>query len=583
MAQGVAEIDAATAVKRKKTVIWVVALCLLGMIFDGYDLVVYGAVMPQFFRPDTGGLIFNALPEHQEVFRALAAGAIDKTVPEALAAQAAGNAIAGQLGSYALVGVMVGALLSGTLGDIIGRRKVMLSAIVIFSLAMFVTSFTTDTTTFGILRFITGMGAGAFGALAGAVVSEFALPGRKQLANAIVYSGVALGSLLSALLAILLLNTIQWQGVMRIGALPLLTVLPLAIWKMPESVAWLASRGKIDRAREISEKTGIPLPEPALTAQPRANEAPVAGGEGRAGWPGLFRDFPLPTIILGLMSVAGLLLIYLLNTWLPRLMEGTLGQSGSLALLLVLNGGAVIGGLIGSRFADRFGPQPTVAVCFGLGAVALFLLTVVPDNMVGLLLLMIAIVGLGTSGTQALIFGFVANYYRTNVRAAGVAWAAGFGRLGGIFGPILVTVDRLGNEPTRRRVTEFVKLNGTKAYLGYIADERIIGGEAIGSTILADGGGDARVTEEDIASLQEYVDRLTVEGVSAEGVIISAGEHDRGDKIMSLADELGVDLVILKFEHGGARAKARTAQQILHHNPKIAVLVARPTTDAALV
>jgi AAHS family benzoate transporter-like MFS transporter len=55
----------------------------------------------------------------------------------------------------------------------------------------------------------------------------------------------------------------------------------------------------------------------------------------------------------------------------------------------------------------------------------------------GALLGVIAIVGLGTSGTQTLIYGFVANYYRTNVRAAGVAWCAGFGRLGGIGGPML--------------------------------------------------------------------------------------------------------------------------------------------------
>jgi AAHS family benzoate transporter-like MFS transporter len=53
------------------------------------------------------------------------------------------------------------------------------------------------------------------------------------------------------------------------------------------------------------------------------------------------------------------------------------------------------------------------------------------------LLAIVAIVGLGTSGTQTLIYGFVANYYRTNVRAAGVAWCAGFGRLGGIGGPML--------------------------------------------------------------------------------------------------------------------------------------------------
>jgi AAHS family benzoate transporter-like MFS transporter len=55
----------------------------------------------------------------------------------------------------------------------------------------------------------------------------------------------------------------------------------------------------------------------------------------------------------------------------------------------------------------------------------------------GILLFIVAIAGLGTSGTQTLIYGFVANYYRTNVRGAGVAWCAGFGRLGGVGGPLL--------------------------------------------------------------------------------------------------------------------------------------------------
>ncbi len=76
-----------------------------------------------------------------------------------------------------------------------------------------------------------------------------------------------------------------------------------------------------------------------------------------------------------------------------------------------------------------------VAACFALGAVAILLLTA--GFPLGVLLAVVAVVGLGTSGTQTLIYGLVANYYRTNVRSAGVAWCAGFGRLGGVGGPIL--------------------------------------------------------------------------------------------------------------------------------------------------
>ncbi|MEO7160385.1 MAG: hypothetical protein ABJA84_09480 [Polaromonas sp.] len=104
--------------------------------------------------------------------------------------------------------------------------------------------------------------------------------------------------------------------------------------------------------------------------------------QDKAGFAGLFNgSYIFPTIILGLMSATGLMLVYSLNTWLPELMlRAGFNAKGSLSFLLVI----------------------------------------------------VAVAGLGTSGTQTLIYGFVANYYRTNVRAAGVAWCAGFGRLGGM-------------------------------------------------------------------------------------------------------------------------------------------------------
>ena len=91
--------------RRLRTVVWIVALATVGLIFDGYDLVIYGAVVSTFLRD----------PSH-----------IGNVTP----------AIAGLLGSYALVGVMVGALLAGLVGDILGRRKVMLISYAWFSVGM---------------------------------------------------------------------------------------------------------------------------------------------------------------------------------------------------------------------------------------------------------------------------------------------------------------------------------------------------------------------------------------------------------------------------------------------------------------
>jgi AAHS family benzoate transporter-like MFS transporter len=385
--------------RRRSAVAWVVGIATVGLMFDGYDLVVYGTVVSTFLRDPSQ---------------------IGSVTPE----------LAGTLGSYALFGVLVGALLAGSVGDILGRRVVLLVAYAWFSIGMALTALTSTATLFGLLRFVTGIGIGALVATTGAIVSEYAPPGKKNLCNAITYSGVPLGSLMAALLAIILLDVMGWRGMFWIGALPIVTLLPLAFFKMPESPAWLAARGRMDEARAISERTGVPLAEVQPVAHGHASR-------GRVGFAGLFgREYWLPTVLMGFMSATGLVLVYSLNTWLPELMlRAGFNAKGSLSFLLVLNGGAVVGALIGSRFADHFGPQPVVATCFLTGAVAIALLTV--SLPLALLLLFVAIAGLGTSGTQTLIYGFVANYYRTNVRGAGVAWCAGFGRLGGVGGPVI--------------------------------------------------------------------------------------------------------------------------------------------------
>ena len=398
--------EEAVSSQQRRTVTWVVAIAALALVFDGFDLVVYGTVVSTLLR-DPSQL-----------------GALDP-------------AQAGALGSYALMGVMAGALATGAVGDYLGRRRIMVAGIVWFSVGMGLTAMAGSVASFGIFRFLTGIGVGALVATAGAVVAEFAPRGKRNFYNAVVYSGVPAGGVLAALLAIGLLNAVGWRGLFWIGAAPLFFLLPMALSKLPESPAWLLSRGRVQEARQVAARTGVVLDLPADGTVDAARLKAGKVGAERVGFAALAtRRYALPTLLLGLMSFSGLLLTYGLNTWLPEIMgQFGYGKEYSLAFLLVLNAGAILGGVAASVSADRTGPKRVVTTTFFLAGVAMVLLTLGLPFPV--LVALTAVAGVGTIGTQVLIYGMVSNYYTSNARGAGVAWCAGFGRLGGIFGPLV--------------------------------------------------------------------------------------------------------------------------------------------------
>ncbi|MFD7999532.1 MFS transporter [Streptomyces mirabilis] len=177
----------------------------------------------------------------------------------------------GALGSYALVGALVGALAAGAFGDRAGRRRMMLANLAWFSLGMGLTSVVTDVTAFGLLRFFTGVGAGAVMSTVGAFIAEFAPPDRRDFYNAIVYSGVPGGGVMAALLAMFTSGAVGWRGLFLIGVLPLVLVLPMAALGLPESPKWLLARGHVDRAHKSARQTGTSLP--TLSVAPEAHLA----------------------------------------------------------------------------------------------------------------------------------------------------------------------------------------------------------------------------------------------------------------------------------------------------------------------
>ena len=133
----------------------------------------------------------------------------------------------------------------------------------------------------------------------------------------------------------------------------------------------------------------------------------------------------------------GLLLVYGLNTWLPKIMEGA-GYSikGGTALLLILNVGAVIGLLVAGRISDARGNKQTVLLWFGLAAIFLALLSIKLESSL-LVYAAVLLSGIFVFSAQVLVYAFVGHLYPPEIRGTALGAAAGVGRVGAIVGPFL--------------------------------------------------------------------------------------------------------------------------------------------------
>ncbi len=371
--------------------------CLLIIIFDGYDLVIYGVALPLLMQE--WGL-----------------SAVQ----------------AGLLASTALFGMMFGAMSFGTLSDKLGRKKTIMICVAIFSGFTFCGAFASTPVEFGILRFLAGLGIGGVMPNVVALMTEYSPKRSRSTLVALMFSGYAIGGMTSALLGAWLVTDYGWKIMFLLAGIPFLA-LPL-IWKfLPESLMFLTKQGEMDQVRAIVQKIA---PEQKISpqAQFKLNE-PTAGDE--APLKALFQQGrTFSTMMFWLAFFMCLLMVYALGSWLPKLMiQAGYSLGASMIFLFALNIGGMVGAIGGGALADRFHLKPVLTIMFAVGAIALILLGF--NSPQAVLYFLIAIAGAATIGSQILLYTFVAQFYPTAVRSTGMGWASGIGRIGAIVGPVL--------------------------------------------------------------------------------------------------------------------------------------------------
>lgn len=285
---------------------------------------------------------------------------------------------------------------------------------------------------FGLFRFLSGLGLGGVIPTAVATTVEFSRPGRKNFNNALMFSGYSFGGILAAVLAIWLVDAIGFRGMLTIGGLPLVTILPLLVIFLPESPAYLRAKGRTAEADQIIDRYGLaqsfdaPAPAASLNSESARKSPLIAIFSGQ---------WAFITIVFLIAAIAGQILIYGLNTWLPTLLTmAGYSLTSSLTFLLATNAGAVVGSLIASPLADRFGAKRVVSVAFAMAGIALVVMALGFRNASGypmlVTYLLVAVIGFGSIGAQILLNGFIATYYPDRIRGTALGTILAVGRTG---------------------------------------------------------------------------------------------------------------------------------------------------------
>ena len=375
-------------------------------------------------------------------FDGLDAAVVAFVLPVLRAAWSLSSIQVGFLGSATYIGFFFGALLAGLIGDAIGRKAVMMWALVLYCAASIACAFTQDWPLFLACRVVAGAGTGAESAIIAPFLTEFVASRYRGKFTGSLAGFFSFGFVSAALLGyfVVPLHPDAWRWVMALTATPILMLL---WWRraLPESPRWLASVGRSAEADAVLTAIEDKARREGHTLGPIADTVPAVAGPrgsffGKLGllWaPGLRRI----TAMAWLMWLSITFSYYAFFTWIPSLLvESGMTITRSFGYSIAIYLAQIPGYFSAAYMNERIGRQATIAsymILGGMSAIALALSH--SDNTV-----MVAGICLSffMNGTYAGVYAYTPEIFPTEVRATGMGTASSIGRLGAIASPLLV-------------------------------------------------------------------------------------------------------------------------------------------------
>lgn len=379
--------------------LWILFLCFLSCVVDGYDVQVIGVALPGIrevlhLQPTELGIILTG----------------------------------GQ------IGVMAGAFLLGPVSDRLGRKRVLISSAFVFGLFSLATAWATTVSEIATLRLLAGLGLGGIVPAAMAYSAEYAPQRLKATVTTLMWMALPVGGSIVGFSAVWLVPNFGWQSLFVVaGILPLVLVLGL-VGSMPELLAYLCSRGDNPAAmRRIASRIDASLPADAsfFFSEKKLPGVPVAQ---------LFKDGrAVGTILLWMIFFLSFFLMIFMVSWVPTFIRMTSGSTTAAGTSLGMwNIGSLVATALIGRLIDRFGYYRVLIPAFAVIAAVTWLLGALVTAPVTVVVLCIATVGFFVGGSNSGLMALASTSYPVAIRSTGVgaAYALG-GRTGALVGPLL--------------------------------------------------------------------------------------------------------------------------------------------------
>jgi AAHS family 4-hydroxybenzoate transporter-like MFS transporter len=382
------------------------------------------------------------------------AQAMGFVAPALTAAMKISRGVLGPVISSGLVGMMIGALVSGPLADRIGRKPVLVGCTLIFGIGSLLTATAQSVESLMAFRLVTGLGMGGAMPNAIALTSEYMPRRRRAGAVTTMICGFSLGAAVGGFVAASIIPRFGWPAVFVVGGAIPIVIAFASVPLLPESIRFLVVRGRDDsRARDSLTRIA---PGEAIVGPLSPGQDEHASTGLRSGASGTFivaelftNGRALGTTLIWVIYFMNLLNLYFLNSWLPTIMsDAGIPVETAIRLTSLFQIGGIAGAIVLGRLLDRRFSFWILAGCYAWAAAFVYSIGHTGAS-VPLLAVTITCAGVGIIGGQNASHALSSEFYPTRIRSTGVGWALGIGRIGSIVGPVIGGVLLAQNTPMR--------------------------------------------------------------------------------------------------------------------------------------